>query len=101
MNLLTSFVIWTVAAGLFGWLIGPREQYPAVRANVLIGILGGVIGGCLWFPFFFETQPGIYSFVFDFLTFNLFAALCGAAPLLWVAHSVRDRRRRRRGECLP
>jgi len=92
-----NFVIWTVAGGLFGWRVGrwhPAASGGSALGGALgsaLGILGAEIGGLLWFPAF-KVQPGNY--VFDFLVFNVFAALCGAAPLLWVADLVRDRRRR-------
>lgn len=50
----------------------------------MIGILGAEIGGYLWFPAFFETSSNIRILVFDFLTFNIFAALCGADALFLV-----------------
>lgn len=97
MSLVMSFVIWTVAGGLAGWLAGRSEQHPAaVRLYVMVGIAGAILGGFLWLPAFFEAQPGsTYVFFFDFLTFNLFAALFGSTAGFWVVHImdlVRDRR---------
>src|SRR4051794_28689077 len=96
MNLGTSFVIWTVTGGLAGWLAGRCERHPAaVRSYRLAGIVGAILGGFLWFPAF-EVQPGnisILILIFDFLTFNLFAALFGSTAGFWVVHLVRERRK--------
>ena len=85
MSFVMSFVIWTVTGGLAGWLAGRCERHPAAVRSIL--------GGFLWFPAF-EAQPGsILIFIFDFLTFNLFAALFGSTAGFWVVHLVRERRR--------
>ena len=94
MSFVMSFVIWTVTGGLVGWLAGRCERHPAaVRSYRMAGLVGAILGGFLWFPAF-EAQPGsILIFIFDFLTFHLFAALFGSTAGFWVVHWVRERRR--------
>ncbi len=95
MSFAMSFVIWTVTGGLAGWLAGRCEHPSAVRSYGIAGLVGAILGGFLWFPAF-EVQPGgisILILIFNFLTFNLFAALFGCTAGFWVVHLVHERRK--------
>lgn len=46
-----SFVIWCLFGGLAGWHFGLRTQRDVpqqVRRNVVVGVVGGVLGGSIF-----------------------------------------------------
>jgi uncharacterized membrane protein YeaQ/YmgE (transglycosylase-associated protein family) len=87
-----SFVIWIATGSLVGWLAGRSEQSPAVPEYTVTGIVGAILGGLLWAPFFFESQTrDISVYVFDFLSFHIFASLCGATLGFWILELLRRR----------
>jgi hypothetical protein len=63
-----------------------------VPTYVTLGIVGAIAGGLLWLPWFSVSKAGMASisiFVFEFLTFHVFASLFGADIFFLVLHYVR------------
>jgi uncharacterized membrane protein YeaQ/YmgE (transglycosylase-associated protein family) len=78
---LWAWLVWIVIGGLAGaladrWIQGDRL---GIIGNVIVGILGGLIGGAILSLFGIEGQGIIWTFV---------TALLGAALLLWLAKAV-------------
>ena len=84
MNFAMSFVFWAVVGALIGRLAQRSEPRPAAHSYpyVTLGIVGGVLGGLLWFPGF-AMSPGGQSGIF-----NLFSASFGFIGAFWVMHIV-------------
>lgn len=98
MNLsLASFLIWTIAGMLAGRLAGRYSPRPAATGPYLLaGIAGGITGGLLWSPWFWISKEGLGSlpiFVFEFGSFNIFAALCGSTAGFWIVELVLNRQK--------
>ena len=73
-----AFIIWLVAGGLIGWLAGLVMQNEAQRAvllNVVVGVVGAMLGGWLIAPLF-----GVGTV--NFSATGLMASLLGAVVLL-------------------
>jgi len=87
-------VCWVLVGGIFGWLASRKEQGPsAVLSDVKYGILTAVLAGLVWFPFFRVDSEDPFIRAFNFLLFSVFSAICGAAPGLWLVHSLQSRGR--------
>jgi uncharacterized membrane protein YeaQ/YmgE (transglycosylase-associated protein family) len=91
MSFVVSFLIWAVGGTLIGWLARRNESNPPVHPYpyVTLGLVGGILGGLLWFPRFEVSpaiQPGI--FVFEFLSFNIFSTVFGFMGAFWAVHLV-------------
>jgi uncharacterized membrane protein YeaQ/YmgE (transglycosylase-associated protein family) len=90
-----SFVVWIVTGSLVGWLAGRSGRPPAVPEYTVTGIVGAILGGLLWAPFFFEAQAqNIY--VFGASTSSRHCAVLRLASGSWsycvgeVGHCSRD-----------
>jgi hypothetical protein len=93
MSFAMSFVIWTVAGAVIGQFARRSEPNPAVHSYpyVTLGIVGGILGGLLWFPKFEVSpgiQPGSLFYLFEFLSFNLFGTSFGFVGAFWAVHIV-------------
>lgn len=95
-----SFAIWIISGGLVGWLAGRYEGEKAVPTYVTLGIVGAIAGGLLWLPWYSVSKAGMDSnaiFVFELLTFHVFASLFGADIFFLVLHCVRENRQPKLG----
>jgi uncharacterized membrane protein YeaQ/YmgE (transglycosylase-associated protein family) len=100
MSFAISFFIWAVGGTLIGWLARRYEPNPPVHPYpyVILGLVGGILGGLLWFSVFEVSPallPGSFFFIFEFLSFNIFSTLFGFIGAFWAVHMVhliRDRR---------
>lgn len=85
MDTLVNIVLWIILGGLAGWvasMIMGRNAQMGLAANVIVGIIGAVIGGLIMN---FFGQPGATGFnVYTFLV-----ALLGAIVLLFIVGLVR------------
>jgi uncharacterized membrane protein YeaQ/YmgE (transglycosylase-associated protein family) len=91
MSFVMGFVVWTAAGLVAGWLAGRSERRPAaMRLYVVMGIAGAIAGGLLWSRWF-KVQPGSTQliYLFDFLSFHIFAALFGSTAGFWGLELVR------------
>ena len=94
MSLASSFVIWVLTGGMVGWLVARSGGHPAAGRSVVIGVVSGLAGGLLWFPWFSaEVRPASYlCYLFDLLSCNIFAGIFGSDLVFLVLEWRRDRR---------
>jgi uncharacterized membrane protein YeaQ/YmgE (transglycosylase-associated protein family) len=80
-----DIILWIVFGAIAGWiasmLMGTDEQMGAV-ANIIVGILGAVIGGFLFGLFGVGGVNG-------FNIWSLIVAVIGAVVLLWLVRLFR------------
>ncbi|MEM6106836.1 GlsB/YeaQ/YmgE family stress response membrane protein [Mycobacterium sp. 050272] len=74
---------YIIIGGLAGWAAGKimKGSGSGILMNIVIGIVGALIGGFL-LSFFFDTAAGGWIFTF-------FTALLGSVILLWIVGLVR------------
>lgn len=78
-----GWIGYIVIGALAGWVAGKivKGGGAGILANIVIGVLGALIGGFL-LSFFLDTAGGGWWF-------TLFTAVLGAVVLLWVVGMVR------------
>lgn len=80
-----GILLWIVFGALAGWLasmiMGTNAQQGAM-ANIIIGVIGAVIGGFVMSAF---GQSGVNGFNIQ----SLLVAILGAVLLIWVIKAVR------------
>ena len=79
-----SFILWIIFGGLVGWvasLIMKTDAQQGIILNIVVGIIGSVIGN--WLMSQFGASNGSYS-VYGFLV-----ALLGAVILIWIVKLLR------------
>lgn len=84
-----GFFGWLIIGGLAGWvgsMIQGRDAQMGIGLNILVGVIGGLIGGWLLTLFGVDVAGG--GWIFSFLT-----CLLGAVILLWIVNAVTGRRR--------
>jgi len=75
-----EFVLWIVFGALVGWLASlfmKTDEQQGTLMNIIVGIVGAVLGGFVMNLF---GQPGVTGFNF----YSFFVALLGAVILLWL-----------------
>jgi uncharacterized membrane protein YeaQ/YmgE (transglycosylase-associated protein family) len=83
-----NFVIWLVVGGVIGWLaslIMRTDAQQGLILNVVVGIIGSLVGGWLIAPLL-ESETINQS---DFSFRGLLASLIGAVLLLAIMNLVR------------
>ncbi len=84
-----GFFGWLILGGLAGWvasMIQGRDAQMGIGLNILVGVIGGILGGWLLTLVGFDVAGG--GWIFSFLT-----CLVGAVILLWIVNMVTSRRR--------
>lgn len=84
-----GFIGWIVLGGLAGWvasMLQKRDAQMGIGLNIIVGIIGGLLGGWLLTIAGFDVAGG--GWIFSFLT-----CLLGAVILLWIVNLVTGRRR--------
>ncbi|WP_175934297.1 GlsB/YeaQ/YmgE family stress response membrane protein [Corynebacterium sp. Marseille-P4321] len=84
-----GFLGWLIIGGLAGWIgskIQGRDAQMGIGLNILVGVIGGLLGGWLLTLFNIDVAGG--GLIFSFLT-----CLLGAVILLWIVNAVTSRRR--------
>lgn len=84
-----GFIGWIIIGGLAGWIgskIQNRDAQMGIGLNILVGIIGGLLGGWLLSAFGVDVAGG--GLFFSFLT-----CLLGAVILLWIVNMVTSKRR--------
>ncbi len=84
-----GFFGWLIIGGLAGWvgsMIQGRDAQMGIGLNILVGVIGGLIGGWLLTLFGVDVAGG--GWIFSFLT-----CLLGAVILLWIVNLATGRRR--------
>ena len=82
-----GFIGWIVIGGIAGWIASKfmnTDAQMGVPANIIVGIIGGLLGGWV-LGLFMDVQSG--GWIFTFLT-----ALLGACLLLFILKLVFGRR---------
>ena len=80
---------WIVIGGLAGWIgskVQNRDAQMGIGLNIVVGIIGGLLGGWLLSVFGVDVAGG--GLFFSFLT-----CLLGAVILLWIINLVTSKRR--------
>lgn len=86
-----NFIIWLVIGGVLGWLasiIMRTNEQQGIFLNVVVGIIGAVLGGLVLAPLFGSgtINDGDYSLA------SLGVSFVGAIVLLAIVNLVRGRR---------
>ena len=78
-----GWIGYIIIGGIAGWIAGKivKGRGSGILMNVVIGIVGALIGGFL-LSFFVDTAAGGFWF-------TLFTAILGSVILLWVVGMVR------------
>lgn len=78
-----GWIGYIIIGGIAGWIAGKivKGGGSGILMNIVIGILGALIGGFL-LSFFVDTAGGGFWF-------TLFTAILGSVILLWVVGMVR------------
>ncbi|MBY0310275.1 GlsB/YeaQ/YmgE family stress response membrane protein [Patescibacteria group bacterium] len=80
-----EILIWIIFGGLVGWvgsMIMGTDGEQGIVLNVIVGIIGAVLGGYIMN---FFGQAGVSGFNF----YSFIVALVGAVALLWVVRLIR------------
>ena len=83
-----NFIIWLVVGGVIGWLaslIMKTDAQQGIGLNIVVGIVGSLIGGWLIAPL---LGAGTIN-QGDFSVMGLVASLIGAVILLAVVNLIR------------
>src|SRR5688572_21167349 len=94
-----NFIIWLVVGGIIGWiasLIMKTDAQQGLFLNIVVGIVGSLLGGWLIAPLIGggTVNQG------DFSLSGLFVSLVGAGLLLFLVNMIRRRAPRWRGSGL-
>ncbi|MFF0284493.1 GlsB/YeaQ/YmgE family stress response membrane protein [Rhodococcus aetherivorans] len=79
---------WIIIGGLAGWIgskIMHTDEQQGILLNIVVGVVGGLLGGFLLSLFGVDVQGG--GLIFSFLT-----CLLGAVILLFLLKAVTGRR---------
>jgi uncharacterized membrane protein YeaQ/YmgE (transglycosylase-associated protein family) len=78
-----GIILWIIFGALVGWIASAiMESHDGILMNVVIGIVGAIIGGWLMSVF---GKSGVTGFnLYSFLV-----ALLGAVVLIWIVRALR------------
>lgn len=82
-----GFLSWIILGGIAGWIaskIMGTDAQQGIGLNIVVGVVGGLLGGWLLSAFGVDVAGGG-------LIFSMFTAVIGACLLLWVVKLVRGR----------
>ncbi len=83
-----GWIGWIIIGGLAGWIasmiMGTNKQM-GFLLNVVVGIIGGLLGGFILYLLGFDVAGGGYWFTF-------FTAIVGAVVLLFIVKLVTGRK---------
>ena len=85
-----NFVIWLVVGGIIGWiasLIMKTDAQQGLFLNIVVGIVGALLGGWLLSPL---VGSGTVN-QGDFSLMSLLVSLAGAIILLFLVNLIRRR----------
>ncbi|HVQ86471.1 MAG TPA: GlsB/YeaQ/YmgE family stress response membrane protein [Mycobacterium sp.] len=78
-----GWIGYIIIGGIAGWIAGKivKGRGSGILMNIVIGVIGALIGGFL-LSFFVDTASGGWWF-------TLFTAILGSVILLWIVSRVR------------
>jgi len=78
-----GWIGYIIIGGIAGWIAGKivKGRGSGILMNIVIGVIGALIGGFL-LSFFVDTAAGGFWF-------TLFTAILGSVILLWIVSRVR------------
>lgn len=79
-----GILLWIVFGALVGWvasLIMKTDEQQGALGNILLGIIGAVVGG---FVMNLLGQPGVN----DFNIYSFVVALLGAVIVVWIGRAL-------------
>ena len=78
-----NWIGWVILGGLAGWVASMlMKEEGGLLKNILVGIIGGVVGGGI-----VELMGG--SGVNGFNLYSFIVAVLGAVVLLWIVHMIK------------
>lgn len=80
-----SFIAWIIIGGLAGWIaskIKGTDAQQGILLNIVVGVIGGLLGGFLLSLFGVDVAGG--GWIFSFVT-----CLIGAVILLSIVRAVK------------
>ena len=86
-----NFILWLIVGGLIGWIaskIMRTDAQQGILLNIVVGIVGALLGGWLISPLIGEDTINQG----DFSLGGLLVSLVGAVLLLAIVNLVRRRR---------
>ncbi len=86
-----SIIFWLIFGGLVGWIaskIMGTDAQQGILLNIIVGIVGALIGGFLWGLLTNDPEPYGFFDIGSWIT-----ALVGACILLYIVKLVTGRRR--------
>jgi uncharacterized membrane protein YeaQ/YmgE (transglycosylase-associated protein family) len=86
-----NFIIWIVIGGVLGWLaslVMKTDSQQGIFLNVVVGIIGAMLGGWLLAPL---LGTGTIN-QNDFSIASLFVSFLGALVLLMIVNLIRRQR---------
>ncbi|MCM2971062.1 MULTISPECIES: GlsB/YeaQ/YmgE family stress response membrane protein [Larsenimonas] len=80
-----GIILWLIIGGLAGWIAGKimRGGGFGIVGNIVVGIVGAVIGGALLSVLGLSSSGGIIG--------SLVTALIGAVVLLWIVSLIKKK----------
>ncbi len=86
-----SIIFWLIFGGLVGWIaskIMGTDAQQGILLNIIVGIVGALIGGFLWGLLTNDPEPYQFFDIGSWIT-----AIVGACILLYLVKLVTGRRR--------
>jgi uncharacterized membrane protein YeaQ/YmgE (transglycosylase-associated protein family) len=83
-----GLLLWIIFGGIVGWIasmIVGTDERQGMLGNIIVGIVGAVLGGFIMNAF---SQPGVTGFNF----YSFFVSLLGSVVLLWIYRAFTHRR---------
>jgi uncharacterized membrane protein YeaQ/YmgE (transglycosylase-associated protein family) len=81
---MTQIILWIVLGGIAGWIASAiTESQRGVLGDIILGILGAVIGG--WVMVLVGGQ-GVTGFNLS----SLLVAILGSVLVIWISRSIRS-----------
>jgi len=80
-------LLWIIFGGIAGWIasmILGTDAQQGTLGNIIVGIVGAVLGGFIMNAF---GQPGVTGFN----TYSFFVSILGAVVLLWIYRAFTHR----------
>jgi uncharacterized membrane protein YeaQ/YmgE (transglycosylase-associated protein family) len=82
-----SIIGWLIFGGLVGWIaskIMGTDAQQGILLNIIVGVVGAVLGGFLWGMFTNDPDPYQFWNMGSWVT-----AIIGASVLLWLVSIMR------------